>query len=225
MGTNYKEVGGGPATGLADSLVQLLQSGLSGNFSTGGGGTRSGGPDGFGGQPSATDRFAQADPMGRTQGVMGWLNDILAGGAGKLGGSINDLFQKQTTRDVGDIRARYGASGGMSLGTPGATAEALYRSDAAPKGALAIGNLQSSILMPLLQMAMGLAGKGISQRSTVASPSVGSQILSTVGQVAGAAAPFLVPGMNVSKYLGGLAPDVSGFDGSALPQIPLWSPN
>lgn len=216
MGTQYKEVGGGPAIGLAQSLITLLQSGLGGDFTAGG---RGGGGGGTG--PMA--RVFQSDPVGRTQGIAGILNDVLSSGAGQVGGALQDILSRENTRNVADIRARFGASGGTSFGTPAAYAEGLYRAEAAPRSAVAIGNLQMDVIKNLLGLATGLAGRGISQRQTVAHPSAFTSALGSLAPAIGAVAPFFAPGMSTAKYLQSLAPDVSGFE--LPPELANWSPN
>lgn len=197
MQPNVKEVGGGAATGLSKDLIELLQSGLGGKFQARGNAA-----------------------MGDTMGIAGFLNDILAGGAGNLGGSLADMIHKDTERQSADLRARFTAAGGTSFGTPAAYAESLFRADAAPRAALGIGDLQLRTLLPLLQLTGGLADRGISQRQTLATPSPFSQILGAAGGLASSFAPFLsnpFAGNGIPK-----APDTSGFDPSALWNIPLY---
>lgn len=148
MAPQVSNVGGGPATGLAKDFTGWLDKALnSGSF----------GPAGTG------------NPTGDTAGFSGMLNDILAGGAGKLGGSLNQLIKSKQEGDIGDLRSRFGASGGMAFGTPAAYAEAQLRAKQGPEAATAIGGLQLSALMPILQMIAGLSGKGIPQAESVVS--------------------------------------------------------
>ncbi len=170
-GTKFNEVGGGPATGLANDFVSLLRGSLFGNF---------------GGQPTAGQRFDAANPVGSTQGIAGFLQNILGEGAGNLGGSLRDLITQQQTRDVGDIRSRFGASGGQAFGTPAAYGEARYRAEAAPQAAVATGGLQMNVIQQLLQQLGVLSGKGISQRQTVAQPSGITSLLGTIAPALGA---------------------------------------
>ena len=169
MGPNYRTVGGGRATGLADDFISLLQSGLSGRFAPG-----------------------NANPYGSTAGIAGVLNDILAGGAGRFGGALSNLIHADTERQAADLRARFGAQGGASFGTPAAYAESLFRSEAAPRAATAIGQLQLSALAPLLQIISGLGERGIPQATNVASPSPLTSFLSTGAQLASSLAPFFI---------------------------------
>lgn len=183
MAPNISQVGGGPAVGLAKDFTSWLDNALTtGSFGLGNSGMQAN----------------NANPVGDTTGIAGVLNDILAGGAGKLGGSINQLISQHQTQDVGDLRARFGAGGGQSLGTPAAFAEASYRAKAAPEAATAIGNLQLNALLPILQMIAGLSGKGISQRETLASP---NPWLSGLTALAGGAtgAGNLLTGINAGK--------------------------
>lgn len=184
MGMKYKQVGGGPATGLAQDYTNFLEQGL--NTGTFGPGFAAGG-----------------SAMGATQGIGGFLNDILSGGAGKLGGSLQQILQTQQTNDVNSIRSRFGAGGGTAFGTPAAYAESTYRAQAAPQIASAIGNLQLQTLLPLLGQIGGLAQRGIPQAEIV-----GQQ--SPWAQVAGIAAPVLggilggPAGAGLGAKLGGL---------------------
>lgn len=172
VGTQFKEVGGGPATGLANDFVKFLQQGLStGSF----------------GGVSAGQRTAGADPYGSTMGIAGVLNDLLSGGAGNVGGSMAEMISKQGERDVMGLRSRFGVGGGTSLGTPAAYGEAVLRSETAPKITTAVGGLQLQTLSQLLPLFANLAGKGISQRETVAQP---NPLVSTIGALAPAIASF-----------------------------------
>lgn len=184
MGSQLKEVGGGPATGLANDFVKFLQNGL--NSGT------------FGGLTAATGTMG-ANPAGSTVGIAGVLNDILSGGAGQLGGSLQEMISKQGNRDADALRARFGASGGTAFGTPAAYAESLLRSETAPKLATAVGGLQLQALQPLLGIIAGLSQKGISQRETVQQPS-------TLGSIASIASPILGTALGgpLGGWLGGL---------------------
>lgn len=148
MAPKVSNVGGGPATGLAKDFTDWLGKALN---------TGSFGPAGTG------------NPTGQTAGLSGVLNDIIAGGAGKLGGSLNSMIESKQQSDIGDLRARFGASGGMSMGTPATYAEGNLRAKQGPESAMAIGNLQLSALAPLLQMIASLSGKGIPQAESVVS--------------------------------------------------------
>jgi hypothetical protein len=143
-------VGGGPATGLAKDFTGWLDKALNtGTFGSGGG---------------------TGDPTGDTRGFTGVLNDILSAGGGQFGGALGELIKQRQTADIGDLRARFGASGGMAFGTPAAYAESQYRAAAAPQAATAIGQLQLSALQPILQALMGLSGMGIPQAQAYVSP-------------------------------------------------------
>lgn len=148
MGAKYKEYGGGSATGLADNLISFLSQGL--NTGTFGAGQAAGG-----------------DAVGQSAGIASVLNDILSGGAGKLGGSMNQLIQNDTTNQVNELRARYGAAGGTAYGTGAQYGEGVIRAKQAPALATAVGNLQMGAIQSLMQVMAGLAGKGIAQRQGV----------------------------------------------------------
>jgi len=143
MGMKEKTVGGGAATGFAPEFIKWLQGGLStGTF---GGG-------------AAAGAAAGANPIGSTQGFGNVLNDIMAGGAGQIGGSMQQMIEKSTNRNADALRARFGAQGGTAFGTGAQHAEALMRAEQAPQLTQAIGGLQLQALMPILQMMMGLQG-------------------------------------------------------------------
>jgi hypothetical protein len=145
MGAKYKEYGGGPATGLADNFIQFLSQGLNtGSFGAG--------------------QAAGGDAMGQTQGIAGVLNDILSGGAGNLGGSMAQLIRNDTTDQVNQMRARFGASGGTAYGTGAQYGEGVLRSKQAPALTTAVGNLQMGAIQNLMGIMASLAGKGIAQR-------------------------------------------------------------
>lgn len=202
MAPRIREVGGGPATGLADQFVQLLSSILGGNASVGGGGT---------GPMARTD---QSNPVGRTAGIAGVLNDILAGGSGEFGGALKSLITQRQGQDIADLRARFGASGGTAFGTPAAYAESAYRAKAAPEAATQIGSLQLQALLPLLQLAGGLSEKGISQRQTIAQPSAFTSFLGTIAPAIATIAPYLRK-MNLAggtNAAGATAAGVNGVD-------------
>ena len=169
-GTKTKDVGGGPAIGLGQDITSLLSGSLFGNF---------------GGQPTAGQRFAGANPTG---GVQAFLMDILGQGAGKIGGALGEMIARENTRNIGDLRGRFGAGGGQAFGTPAAFAESQYRAEAAPRAATAIGGLQLQTILPLLQLSGALGSRGISQRQTIAMPSGFSSFLSTLAPIAGAIA-------------------------------------
>lgn len=142
--------GGGPAVGLADSLAQFFQSGLKGNFA--------------GGQNGPAENMGKVDPGARTGGIASVLDDILSAGGGKVGGALQEIIQQDVTKQVGDVRGRFGASGGTSRGSPAAIAESMIRSQSAPAITSAIGGLQMSALTPILSLITQFAGKGVAQR-------------------------------------------------------------
>lgn len=192
MGPRQSSVGGGPATGLANDFVGFLQNAL--NTGT------------FGGAASA-GQAAGANPIGATTGIAGILNDLLAGGAGQIGGNMNQMIAKDTDRQAQMLRERYTQGGGVGYGSPAANAEALLRSESGAKMTQATGQLQMAALMPILQMIMGLSGKGISQREDVLSPNPWMQGLSALAPLIGAAAGAFggPPGMLAGAAAGSAA--------------------
>lgn len=167
MPPKTREVGGGPATGLANDFVGWLSQGL--NTGTFGAGSPAGG-----------------DAYGATRGMGSVLNDMLAGGAGNLGGAFTDMISKQGERDVGGLRARFGAGGGTAFGTGAQYAEGLMRSETAPKMTAAAGGLQMQALQMLLPMFANMSQKGISQRSTMAQPNPWASAAAIAAPIAGA---------------------------------------
>lgn len=146
MAPKTREVGGGPATGLGNDFVKWLSQGLNtGTFGTG--------------TPAGTDA------VGATGGISAYLNDVLSGGAGKLGGAMGEMITKESDRGAAALRARFGVGGGSAFGTPGAYAESLFRSESAPKLATAVGGLQQNALSMLLPLFAKMASKGITQRT------------------------------------------------------------
>lgn len=155
MNPKTREVGGGSSVGLADDLVSAFRSLLQGNY---------------GGQPGPGQRYDAANPVKSTNDFLGSITDILSPGGGRAGAGLTETINRQSGRDVADLRARYGAGGGMSFGTPAAYAESLYRAEAAPRAAVAVSQTQLSALLPLLNLMAQLAGRGVSQRSTTIEP-------------------------------------------------------
>lgn len=186
MGSQVKTIGGGHGTGmLANNFVQWLQNGLTtGSF--GGAGP------------------AGAGSMTQTAGLSGLFNDLLSGGAGKVGGALQSIINTQNTQNVNDLRARYGAFGGTGFGTPAAYAEAQYRAQEPAQTTAAIGNLQLSAASPLLSLLGGFAQKGIPQAESVIEPSTLSQVAQGIGSVAGPIASAFSP---VTMGAKGVSPD------------------
>lgn len=195
MGMSIKEVGGGPATGLADSFVTNLQALLNG------------GGIGTAGAP---------DAVGSTGNIMNVLSDILSAGGGKAGNAISDLLNKQQERDVAGLRERFGATG---LGTPGAYAESLYKGTAAPNITNAITNLQLSALSPILQSIYGLSQKGIAQRQLIQQQSGLGQAISTIAPIAKTALSFVNPAFSTGLPP---APTIGPLDPGSV-QVPSFN--
>lgn len=196
MGMKIKEVGGGPATGLADNFVGMLQS------------LMNGGGVGPGGSPNA---------VGSTGNIMSVLSDILSGGGGKAGSAISQLISKQQERDVNALRSRFGVGGGTAFGTPAAFAESQYRAEAAPQITNAITGLQLQALGPILQSIYGLSQKGIAQRQLIQQKSGFGQVLDVFGGIAKEGmkyaplafndGPSLPPAPNIPSEIPGGAPE------------------
>lgn len=172
MAMKYKQVGGSPTAGLPKDFTDFLQQGLqTGSF----------------GSAGATSQFGAANPLGSTGGISSVLNDILAGGAGKIGGSMAEMIKQVQTQNVNDLRARFGAGGGTSFGTPAAFAEAQYRATEAPQLTTAIGGLQESLLSQLLPIYAGITARGTPQAEITAQPNPWVQAAQLALPIAGAA--------------------------------------
>ncbi len=172
MTAKTKELGGGPATGLADSYVSALQSLING-----------------GGMGTAGSPNAGGSTMGVMQVLQGLLNPN-----GQQGKAIQDIISKQGERDVNSLRSRFGAGGGTAYGTPAAFGESLLRSETAPKLTTALGQLQLSAALPLLAQFGDLSKLGIAPRQLVQQKTGFGQALGAVTGLAGAAAPFFTGG-------------------------------
>lgn len=194
MTPNTQTVGGGPATGLANEFTQWLSQGLAtGIFGGPSPGAAVSGANPVAGVQALTQRLTGGAPPkipgSPTTGPSGIVNDILSGGAGKIGGSLQQILAQQQGTDVANLRSRY-SMGGTGTGSPAAFAESLYRSQAAPQAAMQIGQLQLSALLPLLNMIAQLSGRGIPQASTVVGPSDFSQITGGLAGLAEGAGAF-----------------------------------
>lgn len=205
MGMKTKEVGGGPATGLANDFTNWLQAGL--NTGTFGAGT-------------AAYGATNANPVANTAGISGVLNDILAGGGGNIGGSLNTLISKDTERQAQALRARYGAGGGVGYGSGASLAEAQLRSESAPKLTTAIGTLQLQALAPLIQAMFGIANKGISQREVIAQPSGAAQAVGIAAPLLGAIAGGPI-GAGIGSLFSQGASQFPAMPNIIMPQIPV----
>ena len=158
MNYKAKDYGGGPATGLAEDFTGFLRNAITtGSFGAG----------------TAGQHAAGANPVGDTGNIMSVLNSILQGPSAEYMSSINQMISTENTNNVNAVRSRFGAGGGMAMGTPAAYAEGVVRAEGAPRQAMAYNQIMGqnqdramNLLMPLFQMMTGLAGKGISQRET-----------------------------------------------------------
>lgn len=207
LGPKYSEKGGGAATGLSNDFIGWLRGGLnSGSF---------GGMSG----PQQT-----GDAQNNMGGMGGILNDILSGGAGKLGGAYQSMIEKENQRQVDGLRSRFGAEGGMGGGTPAAYGESMLRSEVAPKLASTIGQLQMSAMNPLMQMMAELSGKGITQRQGMMTPNPWMSALSSIAPAAGMALSGPLGGMLGGMFGGGASTTLpnggptpfAGFDSSQM---------
>lgn len=184
MGYEEKKVGGGPATGLANDFTSFLQSFMNtGRFPDSRGGV---------GAASAGAQFNNADPMGTSSGLFNLLNSIVSNPQADAG--TRELINKDIERGRNDLRARFGAQGGMAFGTPAAVAEGVYQAEQAPRTAIAMNDMamqRVQALMPFFQMIHSLSGLGIPQAETTLQPNKWMQGFNTIMDVANTVSNFI----------------------------------
>lgn len=177
MGYKESTVGGGPAKGLGEDWTKFLQQFItSGSF---GGGT-------------SGEHFNAADPGGDAAGIFGLLNSIISNPQADQG--VQTLINKDIERGRNDLRARYGAGGGMGFGTPAAFAESLYQAEQAPRTAMAMDQMAQNrlgALMPLFGFANQISSLGIPQAQSVMEPKGWMQGFNLLMDVANTAANFV----------------------------------
>jgi hypothetical protein len=173
MAMKYKQVGGTP-TGVGKEFSDTLQSLLTGSY----------------GAAGATSQANNANPVASTTGIAGVLQDLLAGGAGKIGGAAATQIETQQTNDIAALRSRFGAAGGMAFGTPAAYAESTYRANAAPAIMTAEGQLQEGAIAQLLPYLGQIFNRTTPQAEVVGQQNPWVQGLGLGMQAFSAAAPF-----------------------------------
>jgi hypothetical protein len=89
------------------------------------------------------------------------------------GEALQTIIQRQSERDVADLRARFGASGGTAFGTPAAVGESLFRAETGPRIAAALGELglrgqalDAQRVLQLLSIIAQLSSRGVEQART-----------------------------------------------------------
>lgn len=201
MGAKPTTIGGGKSTGVANDFASQLQQWLSQGFGSV-----------PGAQQTAGDNLGRSNPGGQVSNLTQAFQALFSGGNG-LANSVQQVADIRRKENVGDIRSRY-ALGGTGYGTPAASGEARFLAEFDPAVAGQVGSIQMdgitkalSLLMPLFQQQVD---KGTPQAQTVMKPSGFTDAISTIGQVAGIAAPFVMPG------LGGAA----SFAGGGIPKAP-----
>lgn len=186
MGYNERTVGGGPAKQLGKDFTGFLGNLINtGSF----------------GRGTAGQQAGAANPMGDTAGIFGLLNSIVSNPAADQ--AVQQLLSKQQERNVNDIRARFGASGGTAFGTPAAFAEGIYRAESTPQIAAAMDQLSQNrlaSLMPFFNQAYGLSQLGIPQAQATLEPSGLLQGINIATDIAKTAANF-IPGGQFANML------------------------
>ena len=227
MAMKYKTVGGQPTSGVGKDFASSLESLLTGGMGSGG----------------AVSQYNNANPTASTGGVAGTLSDILSGGAGVIGGSMQKMISQQETNDVSALRSRFGAGGGAAFGTPAAYAESTYGSTVAPQLVNAIGGLQMNAIGQLLPQYENMYNRSTPQAESVGVQNPWTQGIGLAGTAAGAI--FGGPagaaiGGSIGGSIGGMfgggaagpvatAPDnpwinsMAGAPGAGASSIPSWS--
>lgn len=192
MGYQERTVGGGPATGLADNFVNFLNKAITtGSFGSG----------------TAGQQFNAENPSGDAAGIFGLLNSLISNPQADK--SVQDMISKDIVRGRDDLRARFGASGGMGYGTPAAVAEGVYQAEQAPRTAIAMDSMAQNrlaSLMPLFGMINQLSSMGIPQAQATLEPSGWMQGLNIAMDLANTAANF-IPGGGGSETNSRRKPD------------------
>lgn len=211
MGYNERTVGGGPARGLAKDFTGFLQDFITtGSF---GGGT-------------AGQQAGVANPMSDAANVFGLLNSIINNPQADQ--AVQDQISKTQDRNVNQIRARFGTSGGSAFGSPAAFAENQYRAEATPQVAMAMDQMAQNrlaSLMPFFTQAMGISGMGIPQTQTTMQPNGWMQGLNLATQLGGIGANFLMPGSGAligaaGNALTNMTPPTPGVTPIGMPTTP-----
>lgn len=186
MGAKSKKIGGSKGgAGVSDSYTKAIQALL------GGGGSQSG--------YLGAGNPAGEGAMRSGQGAADFYGSLLSGGAGEVGGAIQQLLQRTQDRDVMKLKESARASGGAQFGTPGQYAEGVYRGEAAPNIMKAIGELQANAAKDIFGMSRDIYARETPQAEMLVEPGIFDRILQSVGAVSGAAQQFFTPGLTSSK--------------------------
>lgn len=205
MGNRYKEVGGGPAVGLADNWIKNLQSFMGGGSTPGAQMTRAGNN-----QAQAGTAGALTNTGNGPGGIYNIIQDILSQGGGSLGGHLGSQIERGVNEGRADVASRFSSVGG-GQGSSTAQAIARYNAEQADAVPLGVANLQMSTIQPLLQMIQQMAGRGVTQREGVMEQ---NPWLQGITALAGA-----VPGI---KDVAGMFRGNGGVDGG---KSVSWNPN
>jgi hypothetical protein len=191
MGAKAKKIGGSKGgQGVSDKYTSAIQALLGGDAQSGYLGA---------GRPAGEGAMRQG------QGAADIYSSLLSGGAGEIGGAIQQLLQRTQDRDVMKMKEAGRASGGAQFGTPGQYAEAMYRGEAAPNITAAIGKLQMDAARDIFGMSKDIYGRETPQAEMMIEPGVFDKIMQGVGAIAPAAAQFLAPGLGPAMSIGATA--------------------
>lgn len=166
--------GGGPAKPLGEDVIGALRALIAGE----------GSPEG-----SLFGRLTQRDPFNITRDITSGIEGLEGLSQGQ---AIQKIIQQDIDRNVAGLRARFGAAGGTSFGTPAAFAESLFRSEAAPRFTTALGELgmrsralELQALLPILELAglLGARGFAPAREDVLVGPSKFSQVAGGLGDI------------------------------------------
>jgi hypothetical protein len=166
MGARYREVGGGPATGVADSWANTLQSMMGG------------------GSTPSTQMNNAPNAMARI------MQEILSPGAGAIGGNFASQIERGIGRERGALTSRFSSMNG-GYGSGAGQALAQFGAEVADRVPMDIANLQMGTIQQLMQAIGQFSQRGVSQRSTVAEPNPWLQGLQAFGDVAKTVGPMI----------------------------------
>jgi hypothetical protein len=170
MGTSEKQITTpSPAQPLGEDLLSLFSFLVTGQQPT-----QEAAPTGLGGRLGGLFGGTGRSPVDQTSAVAQGLNRVLtAPDLAPTGTALQEIIQRESGRNIADLRSRFGASGGTSLGTPAAVAESLFRAETGPRIAATLGELglrgqqlDANKVLSLLQIIASLGARGIPQSRT-----------------------------------------------------------
>ena len=232
LGPKVKTTGGGAAKPFASDFIDWLGTNTtsSGGFNTAIGRLLSG--------QGLSDNGNQAYDTAYNK-AMGGIGQVGLDPNSQFAQGINTMLQQRQTQAQNDLRARFGAQGGMAFGTPAATAEARYLAESTPQIAATLGQYDLQKRGVDLQTLLGLMGAQ-SQRSQF-NNAQGSQLIQQLLGLGGNAMQIGTPQAQTMvqpgllQQIGGIASGVASvanpfgglmnlIGGKGLPGMPNINP-